>query len=242
MELSNLCIAKSCVTPDGFGLFVLEQGYKRGDRLPYTYQGVCVSYEKYDKLNEYLVKLTHFKRMSRRLEDMHITRLASEFDFHVTRNAAEDDHRVDWDRVYDKFIAYAMEVDCASGKTIFWPHFNHVGNVLPDERFEMYGLYMNEPPPYDYFYNTFDKRFGNGRQQECSFNVQVVISGGKNDQVCFQAIKDIEPFDEILFFYGVNFKRHYKINMEQLPAYFEHCEAFERERKRYKSSGVMYVQ
>lgn len=259
MELCNLRIAPSCVAPNGFGLFVLDGGYKKGEKLPFTYQGVQTTYAMYDKLNEYLVRLTNMENMTVEEEDKHISKLDAMFTFQVTpaprREAAGGGGIVDWDAVYDSFVAYSFEYNSKTKGMIFWPHYNGQGKVMPDERFEMYGLYMNEPPTYDYFYNTHDKRHGYGRMQESRCNVEVVL---ERKQVCFYALEDIEPYDELLLFYGVFFnRRNYEMNLNGIPEELwqrlrnekrkwetecqERFEAFEQKKRLYKSSGELLV-
>jgi hypothetical protein len=254
MELSNLQIAPSCVTPNGFGLFVLDKGYKKGERLPFTYQGVQATYPVYDKLNDYLVKMTHVAEagLTAEEEEKHLNKLEDMFTFQVTTCVGEN---IDWNAVYDAFVVYSYEYDSKTKGMIFWPHYNGQGRVLPDERFEMYGLYMNEPPTYDYFYNTHDKRHGYGRMQESKCNVEIAI---ERKRVCFYALTDIEPYDELLMFYGVFFnRRDYEMNLNGIPEELwqrlrcekrhweaecqERFEAFEKKRRLYKSSGELYV-
>jgi hypothetical protein len=250
MELSNLRIAPSCVAPNGFGLFVLDRGYKEGEQLPYMYEGIRISFAQYDRLNDYLVELTNSNVMSRRAQDMHVRYLAKEFDFHVEvpppppprrgGGGGGEDGRINWDAVYDTFISYSFENNSKTHSTVIWPRYNHLGKVLPDERFHMYGLYMNEAPPYEYFYNTFDKRHGLGRIQSSEYNVRVETND--NDDLCFYAYRDIEPFDELLFFYGVDFRRRdYEIKLEGMPFYFDRNSEFERKRVKYRDQGVLFV-
>lgn len=250
----NLFIGPTCVSNTGLGLFVKEKGYKKGQLLPYTYEGVLVEYEKYDELNDYLVELTN-QRMSIKEEDEYVADLAQKFDFHVKKKTL--DERVDWDRVYDSFIAYHMEVNYETKEFVFWPCYDCQGKVHPDDRFNMFGLYMNEPPPYDYFYNTFDKRHGFGRAQLSKCNVQSFLNY-ETKTVEFRALCNIQPFDELIFFYGVFFNRpDYNINLQGISEvslkrlrstkdeWDEDCQSrfhdLERDRKRYKSDGIMFV-
>ena len=255
MNLSNLCISRSCAIPSGLGLFVREQGYKKGDRLPYDYQGVRIDDDKYDLLNDYLCDLTNMENMTKEEEDAHIENLVSMYDLHVSRS--NKDERVDWDAVYDNFVVYNMETNELTKEKMFWPRYNAQGKPQPDERFQMYGLYINEPPPYDYFYNTFDKRNGFGRMQKSKCNVEIAVNSDTN-QIEFYALQKIEPFDELLFFYGPFYNRRgYKINLRGIPQElierlrdckkdwephcFEMFKEMERDRKRYKSDGIMFV-
>lgn len=255
MNISNLCIAPSCASPTGLGLFVKDKGYKKGEYLPYQYQGVRVNNDKYELLNDYLCNLTNMEDMSREDEDLHIANLASTHDLHIKKY--QTDERVNWDAVYDSFVAYNMETNWLTREKMFWPCYNAQGQVHADERFQMYGLYMNEPPPYDYFYNTFDKRHGYGRMQASKCNVEIVTNVEAN-QIEFRALRKIEPFDELIFFYGPFYnRREYRVNLHGVPQVlierlrkcekdwepecFEMVKALERDRKRYKSDGIMFV-
>ena len=264
-------IAPTCIAPAGMGLFVKDCKFTKGDVLPFSYPGKRVSLQQFKAVNDALFALSE-RETSRnvRILKQQIGRLLIEFDIcimlpqspaprfaggggkhnHVNVYSGPAARNIDWVAIYDSFIDYMFEI--VEGKIFaYWTAYDYTGKVVPDPRNvqqSMYGLYMNEPPPYDYFYNTFHP---GGREQISHCNVKSDINEDGTDLV-FTALCDIKPYDELLFSYGPFYRRiNYEINMHGIPhdnlqaATF--CgdklavEAFEEKRRQFKSHGVLYV-
>lgn len=264
-------IAPTCIAPVGMGLFVKDCKFAKGDVLPFSYPGKRVSLQQFKAANDALFALSERETSKNaRILKQQIGRLLVEFDICIvlppaSRGAAGGKHHsksfgpagqniarnIDWIEIYDSFIDYMFEI--VEGKIFaYWTAYDYTGKVVPDPRMpqqqSMFGLYMNEPPPYDYFYNTFHP---GGREQISHCNVKSDINEDGTDLV-FIALRDIRPYDELLFSYGPFYRRiNYEINMHGIPhnnlqaATFRGdklaVEAFEEKRRQFKSHGVLFI-
>ena len=230
-------IAPTCIAPHGNGLFVKDYKFAEGDVLPFSYPGKRVSLQQFKAANDALFALSERETSKNlRILNQQIDRLREEFDIcivlphasapfggeHLSKSfglAGPQGRKIDWVAIYDSFIDYMFEL--VEGKTFaYWTAYDCSGKVVADPRNplqSMHGLYLNEPPPYNYFYNTFHP---GGREQESKCNVKTEMNEAGTD-IIFVALRDIEPYDELLFFYGPFYRRvGYEINMHGIPPVF----------------------
>jgi hypothetical protein len=255
---SNLKIAPTCVANNGgLGLFVDCKGYKKGDTLPFVYPGKQVPCATYQALNDFLFELNKKdpKTITKRQHAEHVLTLKKKFGIRITNYSS--DEPVNWTAIYDTFAVYVFYT-CAQVNThIYWTAYNAKTGALEKDQQDMFGLYMNEPCAFRYFYNTHDKRNGYGRLQLSRVNVVSEPVIDEKTGLCtlhFVAVEDIEPYDEILFFYGVYASRDYKINLHGIPNLrrpeagsdlssdsSEEKDKFFDQIKRYKHEGDLFV-
>lgn len=256
---NNLKIAPTCVANNGgLGLFVDGKGYKKGDTLPFVYPGLEVPCAKYQELNEFLFQLNlkDPKTITKRQHAEHVLTLKKQFGIRIVNYSSSEP--VNWTAVYDTFAIYVFYTCAQADSHIYWTAYDaKTGALAKDDSQDMFGLFMNEPCPFTYFYNTHDKRNGYGRLQKSRVNVvsePVIENKTGKCTLHFVAVEDIEPYDEILFFYGVYANRDYKINLHGIPNLrrpepgsdlssdsSEQKDKFFDQIKRYKQEGDLFV-
>lgn len=258
---SPFFVAPSCVYDGGLGLFAKANArFRKGDLLPFKYPGVHVRREAFEACNDYLHELTN-KKLTARETEAAVNKLYEKHGISLVKT--HDSAAIpNWDTIYDGFISYSMHL-CESDCFIFWRSYNFDGKVIPDQRqniinsahenvtYDMSAMYMNEPPPYTYFHNGYS---GQGRLQQSRVNVTHKVDVYMNG-ICvafFQAVEDIEPFDELIYFYSVFNRRDYDLNMRAIPKptvdlkdltkkdQAEYLD-FEKRIEQYKDKGYVYV-
>lgn len=258
---SPFFVAPSCVYDGGLGLFAKANArFRKGDLLPFKYPGVHVRREAFEACNDYLHELTN-KKLTARETEAAVNKLYEKHGISLVKTP--DSAAIpNWDTIYDGFISYSMHL-CESDCFIFWRSYNFDGKVIPDQRqnivnaahenvtYDMSAMYMNEPPPYTYFHNGYS---GRGRLQQSRVNVthKVDVHSNGTCVAFFQAVEDIEPCDELIYFYSVFNRRDYDLNMRAIPKptvdlkdltkkdQAEYLD-FEKRIEQYKDKGYVYV-
>jgi hypothetical protein len=152
---------------------------------------------------------------------------------------------VNWDLVYDSFVAYTFS---AADEDVFfyWHRYRGSdGRVLrdPEDVQVPYGLYINEPPPFETFYNRKTQR-----PQRSRVNVRTVYN---EDRQCveFITVCRVKAGDELLMSYGPFYDREgYEVNPKSPPFPedttddndVKRVKRFREQRQTYKPKGKMF--
>ena len=251
---SPFFVAPTCIADTGLGLFA-KKAFKKGELLPFQYPGIQVTRDAFEACNEDIYQLTN-KKLGPRQHQLEVKRVFQQHGIQILET--DSDKTPDWDVIYDKFIAYSMYI-AESDKFIYWRCYRYDGKILPHEKdrrgypdamFDMSALHMNEPPPYAFFHNGYS---GKGVAQKSCLNVEesvYCVNGIRSIQ--FIAAQDIEPFDELIYFYGTLHSRDYEINLNSVSKYVtdesnfapweqEDCKTFKQRIREYKDKGYLFV-
>ena len=129
----------------GRGLYSLRT-FDANVELPLVYPGVLTDNLSMGRLNDYLVGLTHEPQADA------VSFLQSFYGIEIVRSSgrpAKDTDRVNWDILYDYFLAYRFE-------TRYWNKYYVTGEICALETNpRIAGLFVNEPGPHVSFKNCF---------------------------------------------------------------------------------------
>ena len=185
----------SSVYEGGNGLYSLR-AYERGDVLPFAYPGTRLTLDEHDELCTFLMECTHVDSWDPETINEAVERLNVWGIQLVQRNSLCAPY---WDTLYDSFVAYRFATPT---HMFFWPTYTWTGHIWAHKTSPgNAGIYINEPTHYSHFYNRIKEQV----QLSCA-NVEPIIV---DDQIRFRAIRKIRRWDEILMYYGPDYKRPY---------------------------------
>lgn len=191
----------SCATSihnkGGNGLYALHS-LEKDTVLPYAYPGVLLTMAEHNELDAILLKLANTPA-----DDIDIVSVCKELKENWKLSFFSPIHAesvIYWDVVYDTFGDYSFGT--CDDHIIYWNEFEKSGLAHTLESSPRQAcLFINEPPPYDFFVNMLTLR----KQRSQENVVPEATPDGSGIQ--FRVTRDIAKGDEIFFHYGPKYKR-----------------------------------
>lgn len=217
----------------GNGLYALKT-YTEGSVLPFYYPGRYAGSDKeFDRLNEYLVSLTHLKEDKNSLFSI-LQMLKQRWGITLMGQCAWPN----WDAIYDSFTAYRF-------LNTYWTCYDaRTGSIYADKDAQNNAsLFINEPPPFASFTNRFS-----GDVQKSHTNVEP-FECKKTKRIYFRTTRKICSGNEILMYYGhvynrqgydINYNEAYGIDKDTPMELIEKKRRFKLDAECFTSDGIRH--